>query len=53
MQRQRRPQYNAAAIIAATVASSSTYPRHGGTNLGPSYRDARDDANAVMMPTLS
>ena len=33
MQHQRRPQHTAAAIIAATVASSSTRPRRGGTNL--------------------
>jgi len=53
MQRQRRPQYNAATIVGATPLPSSTRPRRGGTDLVPSYRDARDDANAVMMPTLS
>jgi len=42
MQRQRRPQYNAATIVGATPLPSSTCPRRGGTNLVPSYRDAWD-----------
>ena len=44
MQRQRRHQCSAGAIVAATVASSSTRPRHGGTDLAPSRCHRRHDA---------